>query len=316
MNSLHVVLGATGGAGSAVVKELVARGLPARALGRKNVGFPDGVDYVQGDATDRAILRRVCRGAAVVYHCVNVPYAAWERTLPLLAQRILETCAEEGARLVVMDNLYMYGRVEGPISEDAPRRAEGPKGRLRAQLEETFLGAHGKGQVDVCIARASDFYGPPSAGGQDNNVAAQLVLQPALAGKPASWLGSLDTPHTLAYLPDVGRNLVTLAQDPRAYGHVWHLPTAEALTGREFIHLVFEALGRPPRIGRPVTRRMLTLAGVFSRQLREVREVLYQFEHPFLVDASRFQETFPAHVTPHRRAIRETVAAWSTNRSR
>src|SRR5690606_27230461 len=191
MAGLHVVLGATGGAGSAVVRELVARGFPARALGRKDVQFPDGVDYVRGDATDRSTLRRVCKGAAVVYHCVNVPYAQWEQTLPQLAREILEACAEAGARLVVMDNLYMYGPAEGPITEETPRRAVGPKGRLRAQLEETFLNAHRERKVDVCIARASDFYGPPSAGSKGNNVAAQLVFEPAMAGKPATWLGSL-----------------------------------------------------------------------------------------------------------------------------
>lgn len=200
MDGLHVVLGATGGAGSAVVRELAARGLPTRALGRKDMQFPAGVEYVRGDALDPATLRRVCQGAAVVYHCINVPYAQWERTLPQLARHILQACAETGARLVVMDNLYMYGPVEGPIIEETPRRAVGPKGRLRAQLEETFLNAHRERKVDVCIARASDFYGPPSAGGmgspgrKGNNVAAQLVLEPAMAGKQATWLGSLEAP--------------------------------------------------------------------------------------------------------------------------
>lgn len=260
---------------------------------------------------DPSTLRRACRGATVVYHCVNVPYAHWERTLPRLAQRILEVCAEEGARLVVMDNLYMYGPAESPLSEETPRRARGPKGRLRARLEETFLNAHRERKVDVCIARASDFYGPPSAGGKGNHVAAQLVLEPAIAGKRATWLGNFDVPHTLAYLPDVGKNLVTLAQNPRAFGEVWHLPAAEPVTGREFIHMVFEALARPPRVGRPINRWMLTLAGLFSRDVREVREVLYQFEGPFVVDASKFERTFGGHVTPHREAIRETVAAWT-----
>lgn len=316
VDGLHVVLGATGDAGSAVVRELAARGLRVRALGRRDLHLPPGVEYVRGDATDRPTLRQVCRGAAVVYHCVNVPYAQWGRTLPPLAHAILETCADEGARLVVMDNLYMYGPTDGPMSEETPRRAEGPKGKLRAKLEETFLNAHRDGKVQVCIARASDFYGPPSAAGIGNNIAAQLVFQPALAGKRASWLGSLDMPHTLSYLPDVGKNVVTLAENPQAFGEVWHLPAAEPVTGREFIHMVFEALGQPPRIGRPVTRWMLSLAALFSPQLREIREVLYQFERPFVVDASRFQRTFGGHVTPHRQAIQTMVAAWREQRNR
>ncbi|OUN01730.1 MAG: hypothetical protein BAA04_12810 [Firmicutes bacterium ZCTH02-B6] len=311
MTGFHVVLGATGGAGGAVVRELVARGFPTRAVGRKDVQFPGGVDYVRGDATDRSTLARVCKGAAVVYHCVNVPYVQWERTLPQLAREILAACAEAGARLVVVDNVYMYGPAEGPITEETPRRPVGPKGRLRAQLEEFFLNAHRERKADVCIARASDFYGPPSPGSMGNNVAAQLVFQPAIAGKRAAWLGSLDVPHTLAYLPDVGRNLVTLAENARAFGEVWHLPAAEPITGREFIRLVFAALGRPPRIGMPVRRWMLALAGFFSRDLREVGEVLYQFERSFIVDATKFQRTFGGYVTPHEQAIRETVAAWT-----
>lgn len=228
MDGLHVVLGATGGAGSAVVRELAARGLPTRALGRKDMQFPAGVEYVRGDALDPATLRRVCQGAAVVYHCINVPYAQWERTLPQLARHILQACAETGARLVVMDNLYMYGPVEGPIIEETPRRAVGPKGRLRAQLEETFLNAHRERKVDVCIARASDFYGPPSAGGmgspgrKGNNVAAQLVLEPAMAGKQATWLGSLEAPHTLA----CGRFPKTNASHALA-----HVPMDEGIGG-------------------------------------------------------------------------------------
>ena len=177
-------------------------------------------------------------------------------------------------------------------------------------MEETFLNALRERKVDVCVARASDFYGPPSAGSKGNNVAAQLVFEPAMAGKRATWLGSLDAPHTLAYLPDVGRNLVTLAENARAFGEVWHLPAAEPITGREFIRLVFKAIGRPPRIGRPVSRWMLALASLFSRDLREIGEVLYQFERPFDVDAPRFQRTFGGHVTPHQQVIRETVAAW------
>lgn len=310
MDGLHVVLGATGDAGSAVIRELAARGFRARALGRKDVSLPAGVEYVRGDAADPATLRRVCRGAAVVYHCVNVPYAQWEIRLLPLARGILETCARQGARLVVVDNLYMYGPVDGPLSEDTPRRADGPKGRLRAQLEETFLSAHQEGKVEVCIARASDFYGPPSIGGGANNIAARLVVEPALSGQGASWLGRLDRPHTLSYLSDLGKNVVTLAEQPQAFGEVWHLPAAEPVTGQEFIHMVFEALGRPPRIGRPVTRPMLVLAGLFSGQLRELRELMYQFERPFVVDASKFQRTFGGQVTPHQQAIQETVDAW------
>jgi nucleoside-diphosphate-sugar epimerase len=135
-----------------------------------------------------------------------------------------------------------------------------------------------------------------------------LVIQPALRGRTASWLCSLDAPHTLSYLPDFARGLVTLGTNARAWGEVWHIPSGPPVTGRTFIAEVFKALGQPPRMRR-LGRGKLMLAGLFNRQIREAREVLYQFEQPFVMDTSKFERTFGGSFTPLREGVRQTIAA-------
>jgi nucleoside-diphosphate-sugar epimerase len=239
----------------------------------------------------------------VVYHCVNVPYPQWTTHLLPIADAIVAAAAAVGARLVVMDNLYAYGLVRGPMTEDTPRNAQGKKGRPRIQLEQRLLEAHRSGKVKTTIGRASDFYGP-----NGHSAPMMLVVEPAFAGRKASWLGTLDAPHTLSYLPDVAGGLVTLGAREESLGEVWHIPAGDPLTGRQFIELVFHELGRPPRMG-VISRPMMLLAGLFSAQIRESVEVFYQFERPFIMDASKFSRRFGARTTPHPEAIRQTVTA-------
>jgi nucleoside-diphosphate-sugar epimerase len=300
----HVVLGATGGAGRALVAELARQGRRVRAVSRRAPEpWPQGVEAITTDILQSDDVRKACRDAAVVYHAANVPYAQWQQVLPAMTESVIAAASAADAVLVVVDNLYMYGPPSGPMTEDSPRRASGPKGQLRARLEEMFLAAHITGRVGVAIGRGSDFYGPHA-----NSAATMLVIQPALRGKTASWLGSLDAPHTLTYLPDFARGLVTLGTNARAWGEVWHIPSGPPVTGRTFIAEVFEALGQPPRMRR-LGRGVMTLAGVFNRQIREAREVLYQFEQPFVMDTSKFERTFGGSVTPLREGVRQTITA-------
>lgn len=297
----HVVLGATGGAGRAVVRELVDRGLPVRAVSRSGGAFPDAVEVATADCTDAAATRRACEGAAVVYNCLNVPYSQWAEILPVLTENSIRAAAHAGAPLVVTDNLYMYGPPDGPMTEETPREPAGPKGRLRAEMEDQLMTAHEIGRVRVAIGRASDFYGPHA-----NSSTRELVFEAALDDKTAAWLGALDAPHTLTYLPDFATGLVTLGTHEAAFGEVWHLPSNEPITGRDFIERVYAEAGRAPSM-RAYGSWMLTLAGLFDAQIWEAREVLYQFRDPFVMDTSKFEAAFGADVTPYDAAIRETL---------
>lgn len=304
MQELHVVFGATGGSGAAVVRALVAQGKPVRAVNRSGRGqFGPGVELVQADALDAASVRAACRGATTVYNCVGVPYQQWATHLPPIMTNILDGAAATGARLVFADNTYMYGKLDGPMTEDRPYRPISRKGALRAQMAERLMEAHASGKAQVTIGRAADFYGP------DVHVALMSValFRAAQSGKRVSWAGHLDMPHTMMFIDDMARGLVTLGRRPEALGQVWHLPHAPAITGRAFLEQLFAEVGKPPRIG--VLRPWLVrLAGLVNAQAREFAEMIYQFDAPFVVDSSKYTRVFGVTATPYREGIRQTLA--------
>jgi nucleoside-diphosphate-sugar epimerase len=310
-DQLHVVLGATGGAGGALVSELAGGGHRVRAVSRKPAAdLPEGVEQLAADAADPAQTRTACAGATVVYHCVQPPYERWAAEFPSLTQSIADAAAAAGARLVYADNLYAYGPVDGPLTEDLPAQPTTNKGRVRALMAERLLAAHRSGTLQVAIARSSDYYGPGGA----NSAVGDILFGAAAKGKPARWLGRMDLPHSLNYLPDVAKALIILGARPEALGEVWHLPAAEPVTGRGFVELIAAALGRPVK-ATATSRLALRLAGLVDPRARESAEMLYQWEHPFVLDASKFQRAFgPLEPTPHHQAVATTVA-WFRERA-
>lgn len=306
-----MVLGASGGAGGAVVRQLAARGKRVRAVTRNGGGeWPEGVEAAAADATDAASVRAACNGADVVYHCVNVPYRRWEDVLPTVLESVIEGTSETGATLVYCDNLYMYGPIEGPISETSSVEAGTKKGRLRARLAERLLEAHSAGRLRAVIGRGSDFFGPGAA----NTVAGQLVFPAVAAGKKAHWIGALDQPHSLCFVDDFARGLIALGESPRAAGEVWHVPANGSPTGRAFIEMAFAAAGTDPNVG-VYAPWLMRLVSAFSRDMRELLDILYQFEDAFVLDASKFTATFgDLGLTPLREAVARTLESIIDNR--
>jgi nucleoside-diphosphate-sugar epimerase len=187
-----------------------------------------------------------------------------------------------------------------------PMQPNEAKGRVRALMAERLLSAHRSGTLEVAIGRSSDYYGPGGA----NSVVGDILFGAAATGERARWLGRLDVPHNLNYLPDVARALITLGARPEALGEVWHLPAAEPLTGRAFVELIAATLGRPVKVT-AASRLALRIAGVFDAQARETTEMLYQWERPFVLEASKYQRAFgPLEPTPHHQAIATTVACF------
>ena len=302
-HELHVVFGSSGGIGNALVRVLFAKNKRVRAVNRSGrVDVPAGVETAKGDATDPASTREACLGASVVYHCVNVPYGEWPHKLVPMMNNLIEAAATVGAKLVYADNLYAYGKPTGALTEDTPYHPAGRKGELRAQLANTLMNAHKNGKVRAAIGRASDFLGPNA-----NSIAGDVVLPSLLTGKKAMWIGSLDMPHTLSFLPDVARGLTTLGEREEALGQVWHIPTDKPLTGRQYLQMVCEEAGIKPNFG-VYTRPMMSIVALFSPMVREVLEELYQFEAPFEMESKKFERMFAGNFTPHRNAIKETVS--------
>src|SRR5918994_557883 len=178
LDSTQVVFGATGGIGGAIVTELLRRGKTVRAVSRRGQA-PEGAEGVAVDAADTGEAAAAARGAGIVYHCVNPGYTRWPELLPPVSRSILGAAESSGAKLVFADNLYAYGPVEGPVREDLPAAAGGPKGRARVEVADEMLAAHEEGRVLVTIGRASDYYGPGGA----NSASGEPIFGRVVAGK-------------------------------------------------------------------------------------------------------------------------------------
>ena len=306
---LHVVFG-TGAIGMAIIEELHGKGRTVRAVNRSGTAdVPSGVEVVAGDASSTEFTVEASAGAGVVYFSLNPPYTSWPEMFPPLQAAIIEGAASANAKLVVVDNLYMYGPTDGqPLTEDLPHAATTRKGSVRAQMAADLMVASEDGKVRVAVGRPSDYFGPRGL----LSAMGERVFYPALAGKKAQVMGDPDQLHSYSYLPDVARSLVTLGESDAADGKAWHLPNAPAVTTREFIEMVFAAAGTEPSV-QVMPRIMVSAVGLFNGNVRELKEMLYEFEEPFVVDDSRFEAAFGGSATPLPEAIGTTVAWFRTH---
>jgi nucleoside-diphosphate-sugar epimerase len=187
--------------------------------GRANV--PEGVEVVGGDAADSTFTREVSAGASVVYFALNPPYNKWPELFPRLQAGVLEGAVSARAKLVAVENLYMYGPTDGrPITEDLPYATNTRKGAVRARMSQELMEAHTSGRVRVAIGRASDFFGPRVLA----SAAGEQVFGRAVKGKSAQIVGDPDQPHTYTYAPDIGKGLVILGAREEALGRAWPCP--------------------------------------------------------------------------------------------
>ena len=302
----NVIFG-TGPLGLAVMDELAARGRRVTLVNRRgqvDETLPAGVTVIAGDATIPDDVTRICQDAEVVFQCAQPHYHEWPQKFPPIINGIIGGVSRTKARLVVGDNLYMYGATDGaPIHEDLPYAAVGRKGRTRAVLAQKLLDAHAAGRIQATLGRASDFYGPRVRG----SAVGEVVFAAALAGKPVNVLGDPDQPHTYTYIRDFAQALVTLGERGEAFGRTWHVPSAETVTTRQFVAMVGDAVARPLKV-RAAGKLLVSLLGLFNPNLREFKEMMYEFEEPYIVDHSQFEAAFGSDVTPHEQAIAETVA--------
>ncbi len=300
----HIIFG-TGPLGTAVMRALVRRGKPVRMINRTGrpspaTGSAPAVEIVAADAYDPTSAAKVVAGATHVYQCAQPAYHRWPEQFPALQRTILEATAAAGARLIVAENLYMYGDPQGrALTEDMPHRPNTRKGRVRAEMTATLFDAHAKGRVRATAGRASDFYGP-------GDLLGERLFGAALQGKTANGLGDLDQPHTFSYIEDFGEALVVLGERDEALGRPWHIPSPEPLTQRALIRMIFDAAQLPAKIG-GFSPLMLKLVGLFVPAVREVNEMMYEFTAPFVMDSSRFQKAFGLAPTPHTEGVRRTV---------
>ena len=306
----HVILG-TGAIGRAIADELVRRGEAVRMVNRsgKMTEAPVGVEIVASDLYDQARVQEVTRGARVVYQSAQPNYSEWPEKFPRLQDSIIQGLTGSNVKLVLVENLYMYGDPNGnPITEDMPYNAHTRKGRARAEISTDAFQAHKEGRVRVTSARGGNFFGP---WGTDSTMGGRAFFS-LLRGKPAQLIGRIDLPHSHTYIKDFGTALIILGERAEADGQAWHVPNDQPrMSQGELVRMFADEAGMEPKIS-SMGKLMMSIGGLFIPEAKETVEMMYEFNKPFIVDSNKFEKTFGIKATPIREAIQETVT-WYKN---
>ena len=306
--ALTTILGAGGPISNELVRILSAKGTPLRLVSR-NPRPAAGIETMAADISDQQQAIRAVAGSAVVHLLIGLKYDAklWQELWPRIMTNTIEACKRAGAKLIFFDNVYMYGKVDEPMTEETPIAPVSKKGEVRAQIATMLMDEVKRGRLTAMIARSADFYGPADAGHGVLNV---LVFDAFAKESKAQWLINDSVPHSLTFTPDAARGVAMLAERDSAWNQVWHLPTASpALTGREIVAMAAQAFGVKPKY-RILNRGMIKVGGWFNPLVGELYEMLYQNDSPYIFDSTKFARAFGFAGTPYAEGIRIAAASY------
>jgi nucleoside-diphosphate-sugar epimerase len=305
MSDLHVVTGA-GPVGWTVAEQLAEQGHHVRVLTRSGSG-PEHplIERVAADARNSSQLGRLLSGATAVYHCIHgsaYRASAWQAELPKAEHSVLAAAREAAAVVVFPESLYSYSEPDRVMTEDAPRAARGGKRGIRTEL----LRARAQSETDAVSVVAGDFFGPRVL----NAHAGERMVPAVLAGRKLTVIGSTKQPHSFTYVPDLAAAMIRAAESPSMWNKVWHAPTGPAVTQRDLAAAFADAADvKAPRVG-VLPGWLLRTAGAFSADARELAEMLYQFEKPFIMDSTASEAALGLRPTPLPEAAAATVSWW------
>lgn len=304
------ILGAGGSVSDEMVMLLAARGEAFRVVSRRGTGAQGAAEAVAADLGDKEQTARAVAGSSVVLLLAGLKYdhKLWAEMWPRIMTNTIEACKRAGAKLVFFDNVYMYGRLRGAMTEETPFHPTSRKGEVRAKIATDLVNAWKSGTITGMIARAADFYGPDAKNGIPN----VLVFEPMSKGQTPMCLASDVLPHSYTYVPDAALALVTLMKNQSAWNQTWHLPTtADPPTGREFIEMAAREMGRPLKY-RVLSRGMVRVFGWFKPMVGEVREMMYQNDSPYLFDSTKFAREFGTAGTAYADGISATAKSYKS----
>jgi NAD dependent epimerase/dehydratase family. len=307
---MQTILGAGGAIGAELVRELAGTGQQVRLVGRNPKLVQGATEAVSADILDMDQTIRAVSGSTVVHLLIGLKYdvKVWREQWPRIMNNVIEACKRSNAKLIYFDNVYMYGKVRGLMTEETPFNPCSKKGEIRAQIATTLLNEVMAGKINAMIARSADFYGPNAK----TSVANILVFDNFSKGATASWLVNDSVPHSYTYTPDAARSLVLLADTESAWNQTWHVPTASnPPTGVEFIQMAANAFGVRPK-HRVLSRPMIRIAGLFDSNIRESYEMLYQSDSEYLFDSTKFSKAFNFEPTSYVDGIKHTTLAYNS----
>ena len=299
------ILGAGGAIGNELVKVLTAGNEPIRLVSRNPKLVPGAAEAVAADLSNLGDTVKAVSGSRVVFLLAGLKYdiTEWRALWPRIMRNAIEATKGANARLVFFDNVYMYGKVEGAMTEQTSFRPCSKKGEIRAKIATMLLDEMKAGNLTALIARSADFYGPRARTGIPN----VLVFDKLAKGTKADWLANDSVKHSLTFTPDAAQSLVLLANSESAWNQTWHVPTApDPPTGKEFIELVAREFGAQPK-HRVLNRPMVRVVGWFDTAVRETYEMLYQYEFDYIFDSTKFTKTFAFQPTSYAKGVRRTA---------
>ena len=306
--SLHTILGANGTIAEELIPVLQSNGQKIRLVSR-NPKKMTGADIFQADILNRDKVFQAVKGSDFVYLLVGLEYntKVWRTQWPVIMRNTIDACKAAGARLIFFDNVYMYGRVKGSMTESTPYNPCSVKGKIRAEIDEMLLKEMNSGGLKAMIATSADFYGPRAA---KTSVVGIMIFEKMKKGKSAQWFVNAKQPHSYTYTPDAAVALFMLSGSESAYGQTWHLPTAKpALTGNEFISIAAKYMHAKNRV-QVLPKWLVGIVGLFMPVMKELGEMLYQNEFPYVFDSSKFEKAFQFKPTPYEEGIRRTAEWW------
>ena len=304
---MQTILGAGGAIGNELAKALPAYTDKIRLVSRnpKKVNATD--ELFAADVTKYEEVAKALEGAEVAYLTVGLPYnkKVWQRTWPVVMKNVIDACKLHHTQLVFFDNIYLYDPSHlNPITEDTPENPSSEKGKVRAQIAHMLWGAVAKNDIRALIARSADFYGPSI---KKSCMLTETVFNPLSKHSKATWLGNPGYKHSFTYTPDAGRATALLGNTEDAYGQVWHLPTApNPYTGKEWIQHIANELGVAAKY-RVANKSLVKMLGIFMPIMRELVEMMYQYEQDYVFNSDKFEKRFSIKPTPYADGIKEIV---------
>lgn len=308
---LHTILGANGTIAKELLPILLSNNKEVRLVSRSPKSM-QGVQTRQANVLNFEELYDALEGSSYVYMVIGLAYnhKIWQRDWLKIMQNVIRACKATKAKLIYFDNVYMYGKVNGVMTEETPYNPCSKKGKVRAEVARLLQTEMKAGTIDAIIVRAVDFYGPDVI---EKSIIGMMVFANLKKGKSAQWLVNADLPRALSYVPDAAKGMYLLAISPNSYGQVWHLPTAQpTLTGREFIKLSVKYMHASDKVS-VLPKWFLNLFGLFNKDIKEICEMLYQNEFPFQFSSEKFEKAFHFVPTSYEEGIKNTAESFLNN---
>lgn len=301
---LHLVVGGSGPSGRAIIKELQKRNLFVKSLGRSKT--VETVESIQADIFNLEEYKKAISGASYIYLAIGLLYETkfWEKNWPLVMENTIEASKFTNAKLIFLDNIYMYSNpLPDSFDEHTEQFPKTKKGIIRKNVSDLLLEAIKSKKVQALIGRSATFYGENCK----NSFLYTSFIERMLENKNPQSLFKPDQVHTYSNITDNARAIVELALDDSCYGEVWHLPVNSPITLNEILEIVNSILNKKFKIS-VMPKFMFRILSFFIPILKELKEMLYQMENPYIMSWQKFKNKFPNFkLTSYEQGLKEMV---------